>query len=276
MTLASQANLSESASPSIISKRYTLLELQYDGTNYKGWQFQPNLPTVQGELLRALTQINSGHVPTVVGSGRTDSGVHALAQFAKVTWENTMPNSKIVTALNGTLAKDIRVVSASDCSQLFHPTLDAKRKIYRYYFSIGRVSPLLSRFVCEQRWPVDIEQMNRAAQIFIGSHDFHNFRTVGTPVKSTVREIFKSEVRQASELHYDAETPIWVYEVEGAGFLKQMVRLMVSALFEIGRGRVGQEQLEEALTDKPLKRRLGAVAPPQGLVLYKVIYSGIN
>lgn len=274
MISPSPDNHSDLDSPSTISKRYTLLELQYDGTNYKGWQIQPGMPTVQGTLKAALTQISSGVEPTILGSGRTDTGVHALAQFAKVTWYNQMPHEKIVRALNGTLPSDIRVVSARDCSFNFHPVRDAINKTYRYYFSPGRVAPVLARFVYEERFPLDIERMQKAAAIFVGEYDFQNFRTMGTPVKSTVRKIFSSTIRPASELMYDPSSPIWVYEVTGEGFLKQMVRLMVSSLLAVGKGRVTEQQIYEAL-HKPLEKRLSAVAPPQGLVLHEVVYKSV-
>ncbi len=274
MTSASPDNQSGLDSLSTISKRYTLLELQYDGTNYKGWQRQPDMPTVQGTLIEALTQISSGRVPTVLGSGRTDTGVHALSQFAKVTWFNQMDHEKIVRALNGTLPPDIRIVSSRDCSYNFHPVRDAESKTYRYYFSPGSVAPVLSRFVYEERFPIDIERMQQAAEIFVGEFDFQNFRTMGTPVKTTVRKIFSSTIRPAPEVSYDPNSPVWVYEVSGEGFLKQMVRLMVSSLLAVGKGRVTPQQIEEAL-HKPLKKRLSAVAPPQGLVLYKVVYRAV-
>lgn len=274
MTSPSPDSRSELDSLSTISKRYTLLELQYDGTNYKGWQIQPGLSTVQGELLAAITQVSGGHVPTIIGSGRTDTGVHALAQFAKVTWTSQMPCEKLVRALNGTLPRDIRVVSARDCAYNFHPVRDALNKTYRYYFSLGRVAPVLARFVYEQRFALDLEVMQSGAKLFIGKHDFNNFRTAGTPVNSTIREIFKSQIREAHELRYDPLNPIWVYEVQGSGFLKQMVRLMVSTLFELGKGRITEDQIREALIH-PIPKRLAAVAPPQGLVLQEVIYKSL-
>lgn len=274
MTSPSPANPLESDSPSTISKRYTLLEVQYDGTNYFGWQLQPDVVTVQAKLIEAITQISGGEVPTILGSGRTDTGVHALGQIAKVTWTNQMPPEKIVRSLNGTLPHDIRVVRAWDTTYDFHPVRDAESKTYRYYFSTGRVAPMLSRFVFEERFPLDIERMKKAATIFEGEFDFQNFRTMGTPVKSTVRKVFSSVVREAPEMTYDPASPVWVYEVTGEGFLKQMVRLMVSSLLAVGKERVTEDQIREAL-HKPLEKRLSAVAPPQGLVLYKVVYKSV-
>lgn len=274
MTSQSPANPSGSDLASTISKRYILLELQYDGTNYNGWQVQPNLPTVQGKLKEALTQLNHGEMPSLIGSGRTDSGVHALAQFAKVTWTSQMEHSQVVRALNGTLPRDIRVVSSREVDAQFHPVRDALDKTYRYYFCVGRTAPVLARFVYEHRWPLDIEAMKSAAKIFEGEHDFEYFRTLGTPVNSTIRKIFSSHIRPATELAYDEDSPIWVYEVRGSGFLKQMVRLMVSSLFEVGRGKATESDIEAVLS-KSVKKRLGAVAPPQGLVLYKVVYKPV-
>src|SRR5690606_13025157 len=181
---------------------------------------------------------------------------------------------KIVLALNGTLPHDIRVISSRDCAYSFHPARDAESKTYRYYFSPGRVAPMLARFVYEERFPLDIEAMKKAAGIFEGEFDFQNFRTMGTPVKSTVRKIFSSVVREAPEMTYDPKSPVWVYEVTGEGFLKQMVRLMVSSLLAVGKDRITEEHIREAL-HKPLDRRLSAVAPPQGLVLYKVVYNSV-
>tara|TARA_R110000868_G_scaffold296349_4_gene556595 strand:+ start:2897 stop:3721 length:825 start_codon:yes stop_codon:yes gene_type:complete len=271
MTSQSQDNLSESDSPSTSSKRYTLLEIQYDGTDYHGWQIQPGLPTVQGKIREALTKLNHGVEPSILGSGRTDSGVHALNQYAKVTWESDIAHEKIIRALNGTLPRDIRIVSAIDVERGFHPVRDASSKTYRYYFSAGRVAPVLARFVYEHRYDLDIEKMKSAAKVFEGEHDFEYFRTLGTPVNSTVRKIFESTIRPASELTYDEKNPIWVYEVSGSGFLKQMVRLMVSSLFQVGRDKASIDDVRAVLS-KSVKKRLGAVAPPQGLVLYKVVY----
>lgn len=272
MTSPSQANPSELDSPSTISKRYILLKLQYDGTNYNGWQKQPDLPTVQGELTKAIAKLCHGIEPSIIGSGRTDSGVHALSQYAKVTLQSDVDNEKIIRALNGTLPKDIRILSCRDIPYSFHPVRDSIDKTYRYYFCVGRTAPVLARFVYEHRWDLDLEAMKSAAKIFLGSHDFEYFRTLGTPVNSTVREIYHSEIRPAHELGYDQSNPIWVYEVRGNGFLKQMVRLMVSSLFEVGKNRASEDDIQEVLS-KSVKKRLGAVAPPQGLVLYNVVYN---
>jgi tRNA pseudouridine38-40 synthase len=250
------------------------LTLQYRGTNYLGFQIQSgDQKTIQGEINRALKEIVKSDNIKSIGSGRTDTGVHALGQIVRVYIPLVIKPDSLVRALNSHLPADIRVIEASDCDENFHPIFSAKSKEYNYVFSLEEQSPFADELLTYYPHDLDIEKMNRACKLFLGKHDFVNFQCQGTEVATTVREITECEILAFdSNGHWsNLVGKYYVIRVVGNGFLKQMVRLMVGALWNIGRGKIEESDLHRALT-RPMDKRLGATAPPQGLYLKVVHY----
>ena len=255
------------------------LTLQYKGTNYLGFQVQSVGQTIQGELNKALRILAKSEDIKTIGSGRTDAGVHAFAQIVRIEIPVDIPEESLVRAVNSHLPHDIRVVAVSRCASDFHPIFSAQSKEYNYVFSNEQsISPFAYDLVTLFPFELDIELMQKGCKIFCGEHDFINFQCTGTDVETTVRQVISCEL-----IHYQSAghwkhllNDYYVFHIVGSGFLKQMVRLMMGALWSLGRGKISLEDLENSL--RPIHKtrhhkRLGATAPPQGLYLKEVHYS---
>lgn len=254
------------------------LTLSYNGFPYEGWQKQPHdRATVQGELEKCLKELfpNSKDALHTLGSGRTDRGVHAVGQVVKLSLVENVPESGLKKALNGKLSPNIRVLECAECSSSFHPILDSLSKEYRYYLlPTSNQSPFLYPFVTYWNQPFDLSKAKMALSLFKGEHDFHNFFTTGTPVKSTVRKIYECQVLENhDELGSFFEFPegTLCFELKGEGFLKQMVRCIMGAILSHAKGDCSVEELANALKSRE-KVRIGRVAPSNGLYLYQVNY----
>ncbi len=252
---------------------YYKLAIQFKGTRYLGWQIQKDFhPTVQGELNSCLEQIFKSNDIHTIGSGRTDTGVHSLSHVVKVKAPFKIEFEGLRRGLNAILPEDIRILSVEDCNSDFLPTNDAQRKEYRYLFSLGKnPSAFQTDIIANNRFDVDVELMKKACGLFIGEHDFSDFQCVGSDVSSSVREIFECELYK-KEVDFHGILPgHYVFRVVGSGFLKQMVRLMVGCIWDVGRGKTTLEELKSSMTN-PLGKRLGPVAPPEGLYKFDVQY----
>ena len=242
------------------------IELSYDGTDYHGWQVQPGLPTIQGTLEQAISEIE-GRPVEVAGSGRTDAGVHALAQVAAITIENPIPVENLLRAVNRLLPADIRVMRAEEVARDFHPRFHAKAKTYEYRIFRGEIcSPFERRYVYHRPYPMDVEQMFQAAPLLEGEHDFTAFAATDERDElgaSKVRRIFCSRLAQ--------EGNRLAYRVTGSGFLKHMVRNVVGVLLEIGKGNVDRAGFLARL-ETGCKIPPGPTAPARGLFLISVEY----
>ncbi len=250
------------------------ITIQYKGTHYSGFQVQPRLQTIQGEINSVLKILSKSEEVKSVGSGRTDAGVHALAQVMRVEIPENIPASGLVRGMNSLLPKDIRVIDALIVTKEFHPIYSAKTKEYNYVFTNEAViSPFAEELMTHFPYDLDFEMMNKGCKIFCGEHDFINYQCVGTEIESTVRKIISCEiVRFESSGHWgNLAGQYYVLKIVGNGFLKQMVRLMVGALVSLGKGKITLEDMEKSL-QTPLKNRLGPTAPPQGLYLKEVHY----
>lgn len=250
--------------------------LSYDGTNYQGWQIQPgDRPTVQGSLINSCQKIFDNDEISVVGSGRTDAGVHALGQVVKITSSKDIPIDNLTKGLNSLLPDDIKVLSLERCEDNFHPVYSAKSKRYDYRFTVGHDScpPQLRNLIAINKNQFNIDLAQKVCQEFIGKHDFVNFMNTGTPVKTTVREITACSVRyvNSNEFWKSSFDGHWLFTVEGTGFLKQMVRLMVGSLFSVAREHTSMSDFEDSLSAKP-NCKIGPVAPANGLYLVRVDY----
>ena len=239
------------------------ITVQYDGSEYHGWQKQPGVATVQGELERAIEHITQK--PTSVnGSGRTDEGVHALGQVAHFDSDREYPPERFTAALNYWLPDDIRVVGAEQVSDDFDARKSAKRKTYEYLFYSGEYPNPLKRKRELYVKKLDIEKMNEAAKVFIGVHDFKAFHSTGSSAKTTIREVYEAEVT--------GNEKFGIFSITGNGFLYNMVRIMAAALVKVAEGKIDKAYLKKALlcSDRQL---VPDVAPPYALYLKKVEYS---
>jgi tRNA pseudouridine38-40 synthase len=246
--------------------RYALL-ICYDGTNYGGWQIQPNAPTVQGELTRALESV-MGCPINVNASGRTDSGVHAAAQVCHFDCDTTIPPEKIADALNPLLPEDISVLYSCLAPEGFDSMSSAKKKTYCYrvYLS-SRPNPLKERYSTKFNMAVDMQKLENASKMFEGEHDFKAFCAAGSQVKTTVRTIY--EIKIVKNFCRESED-IEIY-VTGNGFLYNMVRTLAGTLLYYAAGKLSLDKLKSALYEGN-REDVGKTMPAKGLTLEKVEY----
>lgn len=267
------------------------LTLAYDGTDYRGWQVQPGQCTVQGELQSALGRV-TGETPLPQGSGRTDAGVHALAQVASFALSAPIPAENLQRALNRTLLPSIRILEAKTMPGAFHARHSAAAKTYEYRVRLQKsenadiCSPFLARYVYTCPWRLDRRLLEQAAHCFIGEHDFLSFAatdpdltTRGARLEgettlseederpSTVRTIFSSGWEERSSEFGD----LLVYRVRGDGFLHHMVRNLVGTMLDVGRGHLAVEGIARILAAHS-RAEAGPTAPARGLFLHSVEY----
>ena len=243
--------------------RYRAL-VAYDGTAYVGFQRQrPGHITIQGELERVISQL-AQHPTTIIGAGRTDSGVHALGQTICFDMDWRHSSQALENAINVNLPADIAVYQLSHAAPTFHPRYDARRRAYRYVIYNEPVrQPLLRHYSWHVKRPLDVEAMNEAAALLPGVQDFATF---GRPPQgnNTVRELFTA--------FWQREEPLLVFTIEANAFLYRMVRSIVGSLKAVGEGRWRVTDFQEALAAAD-RSRCAAVAPPQGLTLASVTYT---
>jgi tRNA pseudouridine38-40 synthase len=245
------------------------LILAYEGSEFAGWQLQPDAVSVQGTLASAIGRI-TGEKVLPQGSGRTDAGVHALAQVATFATESSVPAANFVKALNDILPASVRVLEAQEAAPDFHARKSARAKIYRYrIYRAAICPPFLARYLWHYPFPLEEQAMMRAAGLVEGEHDFTSFAAVdpergreGKPM-SNVREIFSSGwERQGDE---------FVYTVRGSGFLHHMVRNLVGTFILVGKGTLRAEDVTRIVQARD-RSAAGATAPASGLYLVKVEY----
>lgn len=250
------------------------LTLAYDGTDYVGWQRQAAGRSIQGEVERALAEIE-GRPVDVTGAGRTDAGVHAMAQVASVRLAHGIPLPSLARALNAKLPPDIRVLAAGDAAADFHARYAARRKTYRYCLATSAVaSPFGRRYAWHVSEALDLDAMRDAGARLCGRHDFAAFRAVGTDVKSAVRTVHSVVVGSgtvAPGAPFAACAPTVSIEVAGDGFLRHMVRIIAGTLVAVGSGRRQASEVGETLASRE-RARAGPTAPPHGLFLVGVDY----
>jgi tRNA pseudouridine38-40 synthase len=243
--------------------------LAYDGSEFSGWQLQPDAPTIQGTLASAIGRV-TGEKVLPQGSGRTDAGVHALAQVASFAIESGIPAENLGKALNGNLPASIRVLEVVQVADGFHARKSARAKTYRYRMYRGTICPpFLARYVWHYPYPLAEDAMAAAGGLVIGEHDFTSFAAVDPErlredgTVSNVREIFASSwVRQGEE---------FVYSVRGTGFLHHMVRNLVGTFLLVGKGMLKPGDISEILGARN-RSSAGATAPGNGLFLVEVEY----
>jgi tRNA pseudouridine38-40 synthase len=256
------------------SMRNLKLVLAYDGTDFCGWQIQPDAPSIQGTLASAIGRI-TGEKVLPQGSGRTDVGVHALAQVATFQTDSVIPAANLVIALNDILPVSIRVLEADEVPDDFHARKSAKAKTYRYrIYRAAICPPFLANYVWHYPYPLDFEAMKQAAPVIEGEHDFTSFAAVdpekdhhegreGTRRQANVRTIFSSTWQQ--------ESTEFIYEVRGNGFLHHMVRNLVGTFLLVGKGTLNTSDVSRILQARD-RSAAGGTSPASGLYLVNVEY----
>ncbi len=241
------------------------LLIEFDGTDFHGWQFQPNLRTVQGDLEAALGEL-TGRKTSVRSSSRTDAGVHSRGMPVVFTTEKSFPLVAYLRGLNGKLPVDISVVHAEEVAPTYDPRKASDGKVYEYrIWNHSCRSALEARTSWYLPYPMDIAAMQQAAPHFCGSHDFSAFRAAGCDSVSTNRDIFESELRVA-------RPNLLIYRVYGNAFLRKMVRIMVGTIVDVGLGSLASDEVPDILASGD-RVRAGRTAPPEGLFLHEVIFS---
>lgn len=251
------------------------LTLSYQGSAYKGWQIQPDARTVQGELNKSLKKMLKSQLRTI-GSGRTDAGVHALAQVVRLESEQSISIQALFKGLNSLLPNDIKVLDVTESSESFHPILSAQAKEYWYLMSFkSNLSPFESSLITKFHGQIELDKLHEACRLFIGRHDFSHYFCVGTDIQSSVREIYECELIFVDQVGHWSELslsgPYYYLRIRGNGFLKQMVRLIVGTMIKYAKGQLNLEDIRVSLKDGK-RPHLAPVAPPQGLYLAEVFY----
>lgn len=245
------------------------LTIQYDGTDFHGWQIQDRLRTVQGELTNALSSIDGREV-TVHGSGRTDAGVHAEGQVASVILQREISSDKLRTAINGNVGKDVRVLNAEEVGDDFHARYSAVQKTYVYRVLNGAVaSPFWIRYAHHEARLLDVAHMHRCSQLFLGEHDWTAFSAAQSDAENRVRTITSFDVEAFQDK--TAKTGIIQIRVSANGFLRYMVRSIAGALLSVGRGELDLDEIQNAI-DTGNRKSAIVTAPAYGLTLLSVEY----
>jgi tRNA pseudouridine38-40 synthase len=239
------------------------LLLEYDGTNYVGWQKQPKGETVQKKVEDAIYRLTDKRVE-VIGCSRTDSKVHAKGYVCNFKTDSNIPVEKFREALNHILPEDISVINSSQVDDDFHSRYNSKGKMYCYTILNTAVRmPICRNFSYHYKKNLNIEKMNDGAKFFIGTHDFEAFRNVGSSVKTTTRTISKVDIVKD-------ENYIKVY-IAADGFLYNMVRIIIGTLIDVGNDKIKSEDIPKIILSKE-RKKAGKTCPPQGLCLIEVYY----
>jgi len=245
------------------------LLLQYDGTDFHGWQIQDDLRTVQGELTRVLSLLDGCEV-TVNGSGRTDAGVHAEGQVASVSLDRDISPQKLRNAINGNLAPDIRVLAAETAPDDFHARYSARSKTYVYRVVHGPVlSPFWARYAHQEARPLDLELMSASAQLFVGEHNWSAFSSAQSDAESRVRTVTQVDISAGWDDRGHCQ--LIEFTLTANGFLRYMVRSIAGTLLAAGRGEIATETIARAIREGG-RDLAGATAPAHGLTLKSVRY----
>ena len=236
------------------------LTIEYDGKCYNGWQKQPDKLNIQGEIEKAIYNITKEKVE-LIGSGRTDAGVHALGQVANFKTNSNIPIEKIPLAINSQLKSSIIIKSAEEVDERFHSRYNAKHKTYRYIINNSKTGTALYRNL-QYCFPIklDVEKMKEASKFFEGEHDFKAFKSSGTSAKNSVRTIYKAVVKENI-----------IIELTGNGFLYNMVRIISGTLLDVGLGKINPSEIPDIINSKD-RQRAGKTLPAHGLYLVEVLY----
>ncbi|MFA5576674.1 MAG: tRNA pseudouridine(38-40) synthase TruA [Tissierellaceae bacterium] len=239
------------------------LTIEYEGTNYSGWQKQENALAIQELLEAALGELLNEKVK-LIGSGRTDAGVHALGQVANFRTNRSIPGDRYKHALKLYLPDDISIVDSEEVDLNFHSRFDAVGKVYKYLVYNGELPRAIYRnFAYHVPYNIDMDKMIEGSKYFIGSHDFAAFMAANSEVNSTIRTINQISIGRKGDL-VD-------FEIEGNSFLRNMIRIIVGTLLYVGYGKIDPKDIEQIIASRK-RKNAGPTAPPQGLFLKEVFY----
>ena len=237
------------------------MTIQYDGSDFHGWQVQAKGRTVQGDIETALSAIYPKEAITLIGSGRTDAGVHALAQVAHIELPNRLSPTKLIQALNGNLKRDIRINSVVEADDDFHARFSATAREYEYHL-VKNYSPITRKYATELKWNINPDLLNECAKLLMGEHDFTAFCKATAEVENKICTIYKTEWE-------DMEKNI--FRIRANRFLQHMVRYLVGTMLEVARGRFSVKDFKDLLNGEQSEAMV-VRAPAQGLFLKKVYY----
>lgn len=239
------------------------LTIEYDGKDFNGWQKQPNKLNIQGEIERAIKCI-TGEEVDLIASGRTDAGVHSLGQIANFKTQSKLPIEKFAIAINSQVKNSIRIINAEEVDENFHSRYSCKQKTYRYIINNTPYGSAVYRNL-EYHMPVklDAQKMKKAVKYFEGEHDFKAFKSSGTSSKSSVRTIYKAELKE--------EDGRIIIELTGNGFLYNMVRIIAGTLVDVGLNKINPNSIPGIIKQGD-RTKAGKTLPPHGLYLVKVEY----
>ena len=261
---------------------YYKIKIQYEGTNYAGFQWQNGIQTIQSEVNSAISKLIDGKFSTTAAS-RTDTGVHAIEQFVKITSSNPIDFSSFLEAFKKVLPREISCLGIEPCEGHFRPAIEAVSKEYRYFFTNKtQVSKIERQFIANISNNLDLAAMMICARALVGIHDFCNFYSRGSNVKSTVRNISYCELSiiNPHEIFSGLElfqipknvSSCFQLRIESNGFLKQMIRHIMSALWMVGSGKLSTDDFFTILDGPKNERQIWKVASPNGLFLYRINY----
>ncbi len=246
-----------------MNPRNLVLKLQYDGTNYHGYQIQPDAPTVQGAVESVLSSV-TGEEIHINGCSRTDARVHAVEYFCSFFTSFPIPADRLPIVLNNKLPSDIRALSCEEADDDFHARFDTIAKTYRYRINCTKYPEVFTRnYEWQLKRNLDVQKMNEACTYIIGEKDFKSFMTSGAQVESTIRTVYDVKVCLKDEI-------VEIY-IRANGYLYNMVRIITGTLVDIGLGKYLPEYMKDIIDSKN-REKAGPTAPPQGLSLYKVEY----
>lgn len=240
------------------------LTIEYDGKEFNGWQKQPNKLNIQGNIEKVISEITKEEIE-LIGSGRTDAGVHAIGQVANFKTNSNIPIEKFAIAINSRLKKSIIIKKAEEVPERFHSRYNCKKKTYRYIINNSDMGSAIYRNLeYNIKMPLNLENMKKASKYFEGEHDFSAFKASGTSSKSSVRTIYSADVKKENERI--------IIELTGNGFLYNMVRIISGTLVEVGLGKIRPEEIEDIIDSKN-RQMAGKTLPPYGLYLVEVNYN---
>ena len=240
-----------------------LIKFSYDGTAYKGFQTQKGYNTIQERLEEALTKINNGKYTPIVATGRTDKGVHAIAQYGHADIDVKINEKKLKRAMNSNLPDDIHVIETKEVPDNYHARYNVIEKTYKYMINTGEYNPLERNYVFQYNYKLDIEKMKEAIKYFEGVHDFRAFVTDNKEKENCIRNITHTNIEQDSNKI--------IITFKGDGFLRYQVRNMVGILIKVGENKIKPEEIKRIIESKD-RTKSGKTAPAEGLYLVDVKY----
>ena len=243
-----------------------LIKFSYDGSRYSGFQTQKGLETIQEKMEEALTKINNGKKTSLVATGRTDKGVHALAQYGHADIDVNITEKKLKRAMNSNLPDDIHVIETKQVSDDFHARYNVKSKTYQYIINTNEYNPLERNYVFQYNYKLNIDKMTEAIKYFLGEHDFRAFVTDNKEKENCIRKITKASIK-------DDHGKI-IITFTGNGFLRYQVRNMVGILIKVGEGKLNPSEIKRIIESKD-RTKSGKTAPAEGLYLVEVRYKTV-